>query len=376
MFIKWIGIFLLMFYLLNACVEAYDPPLDETDLNHLVVNGFLNASEGTATVALTRTQPVKSTEKGPAVTGALVYIENDMGTTYHLTEEMPGQYSGPVSTGDMDTQYRLVIKTSNAREYVSDYVVIVETPAIDSISYSITSNGVEFEANTHDPTNRSRHYRWKYVETYEYHSPFASNHMFTATEIVERPPDLAIDICWKTNASTGIMVGSNQHLKESITSRATVAFVPKGSIKLTVKYSLLVQQQALTTDEYNYWLNLARSTEQLGGLFDPLPSEVTGNIRSTTHPDEKVLGYFGGGTIRELRRTVRREQLPNHVVRYTGNSCIMDTILLEELPGVSRATLLIDEILDPGLIGYTSSVGSCIDCRMLGGTTKMPAFWE
>ena len=375
-FIRLIGSLVLAWSVLPACVEPYDPPLDDADISHLVVNGSLNVSEGTATIALSRTQPVKQTEKSPVETGAFVYIEDDMGILHPLAEPIPGYYTGAVSVNDTERRYRLVIKTRNNREYVSDFIVIVETPPIDSISYTITNDGVEFEVNTHDPTNLTRHYRWKYVETYEYHSAFRSNHMFTPTEIVQRPPDQAIDICWKTNASTGILVGSNQHLKESVTSRAPVAFVPKGSIKLTVKYSLLVQQQAVTAEEYNYWLNLQKSTEKLGGLFDPLPSEVRGNIHCTNAPGEKVLGYFGGGTVRELRRTIRRQELPGEIVRYSGNYCVMDTLLLADIPNVSRATLLIDEIVDFALIGYTSSVGSCIDCRILGGTTQMPAFWE
>jgi hypothetical protein len=376
-FIRFAGVVMLLWAVIHGCIEPYDPPLDDSNIDLLVVNGFLDASAGTATIALSRTQPVKSTEKSPPETGAYVYIEDDMGMLYPLSERMPGNYYGVVSGNDTDTRYRLVIETGNGREYVSGFIAIVETPPLDSISYSITNDGVQFEVNTHDPTNVSRHYRWKYVETYEYHSPFTSNYMFTETEIVERPPDQAINVCWKTNASTNIIVGSNQHLKESVTSKVQVAFVPKGSIKLTVKYSLLVQQQALTPEEYNYWLNLQKSTEQLGGLFDPLPSEVTGNIKSTTSPAEKVLGYFGGGIVRELRRTVRQEQLPREVVGYNGNYCVLDTLLLEDIPNVSRATLFIGEAHNAVfLIGYTSSTANCIDCRVSGGTTEMPAFWE
>ena len=378
-FIKWTGAFLLAWYVVLACVEPYDPPLDDADLNHLVVNGFLNTSAGSATIALSRTQPVKVTEKSPPESGASVYIEDDVGTMYPLFETTPGNYSGPVSHSASARRYRLIIKTGDSHEYASDFVVVLDTPPIDSISYTPTREAVEFEVNTHDPTDQARHFRWKYVETYEYHSAFNSNHMFTATEIIERPPDQAINFCWKTNSSTEIIIGSNQHLQKAVTRKALVTSVPKGSVKISVKYSLLVQQQALTPEEYNYWLNLRKSTEQLGGLFDPLPSEVTGNIHSTTHPGETVLGYFGGGTVQELRRTVRREQLPPQLTMSLGNVCITDTLLVEDIPVVSRSTLLIDEAFDiesGQLIGYTSSIGSCIDCRLMGGTTQMPEFWE
>ena len=59
--------------------------------------------------------------------------------------------------------------------------------------------------------------------------------MFTATEIVERPPDQAINICWKTNSSTEIIIGSNQHLQKAITRKALVTSVPKGSVKINIR---------------------------------------------------------------------------------------------------------------------------------------------
>ena len=40
---------LLAMLLVSGCVEPYDPPLNNEDLNLLVVDGFLNATDDRAT---------------------------------------------------------------------------------------------------------------------------------------------------------------------------------------------------------------------------------------------------------------------------------------------------------------------------------------
>lgn len=379
-FFKWMGGALVVICVVNACIEPYDPRLKDRDVNLLVVDGFLNTSEGMATISLTRTQPVKSADAIPVVSGAAVYIEDGSGNLSPLTETDAGTYSGKVSAPESDARYRLIIRTNDNREYLSHFIAIMETPPIDSISYDVASDGLQFAVNTHDPAKIARHYRWTFTETYEYHSRFNSVYMFTPEEIIFRTPEASIHTCWKTNVSTGIMVASNKHLTESVISQAPLTFIPRASVKISVKYSLLVQQQAITEEEYNYWLTLAKSTENLGGLFDPLPSEVRGNIYSTTDPNERILGYFSAGEITDARKTVTRQEIPSEIVPYYRNNfdCAVDTILLADIPNVSRSILLIDGIFPAGsgLIGYTSSSRECIDCRVLGGTTQKPPFWE
>ena len=277
----WVcGLFLVVAVI--ACVEPYDPPLDDEDINLLVVDGFLNATTDSARIRLTRTLPVKSTDQIPAESGALVGIEDDQGSFHPLSESSGGIYKGPVPGAGAHARYRVLIRTRNDREYVSEFSTVIQTPPIDSITYHVGTDGVEFSVNSHDGENISRNYRWTFVETYEYKANFNSLFMFDGEEPVFRPLSESIFTCWRSNESTDILVASTKHLEHSVVSKFPVAFLPKESIKISVKYSLLLQQQALTEEAYNYWTQLEKSTENLGGLFDPLPSEVQGNIKSIT----------------------------------------------------------------------------------------------
>ncbi len=377
-FLQWNYGVMLMVLITCACVEPYDPPVDDTDVNYLVVDGFINASDGVVTVTLTRTLPVASTGMVPSESGAFVALEDAQGLQYPLSETKNGIYRGLALNVSFDNPYRLFIRTNDNDEYASDYITLKETPVIDSIHYSIETDGIQLAVNTHDITGKSRHYRWKYWETYEYNSRYNSTYMFDDDEVVIRPNEQSIRTCWKTNLSTNIIVGSTERLRESVVSNFPIMFIPQGSIKLSRIYSLLVQQQTLSNEGYDYWLNLQKSTENLGGLFDPLPSEVSGNIYCTTKPDETVIGFFSGSSVQEARIFLRPGDLPKEMSSYNNPSCVLDSILLQDIGNVSRGTLLVDGIylMGPSVVGYTTSMRECIDCTYLGGTTTRPDFWE
>lgn len=375
---RWILLATLLGY---GCIEPYDPPLRNEDVDLLVVDGFLNTTDDRAVVSLTHTLPVKSTDMIPAESGALVWIEDEEGTAFVLTETTAGRYEGDVAGAGTHSSYRLSIRTFGNREYTSEFVHVIETPPIDSITYAVDQNGVQFAVNTHDDSGLSRNYRWTFEETYEYNAAFNSLFMFEGEAVVYRPPEQSTFTCWRTNLSTDIIVGSTKHLEESIVSHFPLVFLPKESAKISVEYSLLVRQQALGDEAYDYWVNLERTTEHLGGLFDPLPSEVRGNMRSITDPSETVIGLFNAGTVQEQRIFVKRNELPRELVGVyrRDTRCALDSIFNNELPEVYRpTTYLVDAIygMGPFILGYTSSVRACVDCTSAGGTTQRPHFWK
>ncbi|MEO5600285.1 MAG: DUF4249 domain-containing protein [Cyclobacteriaceae bacterium] len=365
----------------GACVEPYDPPVNDEDVRFLVVDGFINASNGVASVTLTRTQPVASDQPPPAESGAKLSIEDKNGLKYQLSESGNGMYSGIVPNVNFETQYRLLITTNNDRQYTSVFISLQQTPAIDSISYRNTKDGLELSVSAHDITGQSKYYRWKYIETYEYNSDFNSEFMFTSAGVVDyRPPSQFIYTCWKTTRSTNILVGSTERLKESVVSRFPLTVIPDGAKQLSRKYSILIRQQTLSLEGYNYWLNLQKSTERLGGLFDPLPSEVSGNLQSVTNPEQTVIGFFGGGTVDEKRIFITPADLPDEMgpYNYRNPFCVVDTILVADLGNYTSSTYLVGAIypIRGPVIGYTTSAKPCVDCRDWGGVTVKPDFWD
>ena len=102
-------------------------------------------------------------------------------------------------------------------------------------------------------------------------------------------------------------------------------------------------------------------------------TQITGNFYSTQGV-EPVLGFFSGTTVQEKRIFIDSRKLPLYLQTYrTG--CTMDTIPADKIFQYGSSTLLIDSYGYP-VLGYFTSASRCIDCRIEGGVTVKPSFWE
>jgi hypothetical protein len=159
-------------------------------------------------------------------------------------------------------------------------------------------------------------------------------------------------------------------------------FIPGESSKIARRYSVQVEQRVLSKEAYDFWVALQKTTESLGGLFDPLPSQVIGNLWSNNpNAAEPVLGYFSGGSAPRQRIFIDFVDLPSNILsvyrpRYCGDEDV-SPVFNAVLRSLLKSTLLIDPIYvqGVGVVGYTTADNACIDCRIFGGTTKRPDFW-
>jgi hypothetical protein len=173
-------------------------------------------------------------------------------------------------------------------------------------------------------------------------------------------------------------------------NNAPLALVPANSEKLRFRYSILVKQYAITADAFNYFELLKKNTEQIGGIFDPQPSELTGNMHCTSNPNEPVIGFVTVGQVTQKRIFVDKASLPpNWVAETPYGSCHLDELLyarkvtstiptippiyVNEVYNLIYSGLVLTVDYAPG--GYTASTPICVDCT-LRGTNKKPSFWK
>ena len=118
-----------------SCKKPFTPALDQSGNNrYLVVEGEITGSDSTF-IKLSRTKKIDTSKTILPETNALVTIESDANVAIPLTEGTPGTYAAPPFNLDVAHNYRLRIKTSDAKEYVSDYVPVKNSPPIDSIGF-------------------------------------------------------------------------------------------------------------------------------------------------------------------------------------------------------------------------------------------------
>jgi hypothetical protein len=363
-----------------GCLEPYEPPTGGENPKYLIADAFLNTTDNSITVKLSYTIPLNSNLSPEPERYATVEFQDEDGFSVPLWSDGNGGYFLQGNFFNPEKKCRIHIITGGNKEYVSDFISITETPPVDSVSYSVEDDWVEINVNTHDDSQQSRFYRWTYVETWEYRSNYASGWILENGTPRLRPSELDIHTCWRTDTLKKIIIGTSNLLSQDVISNFNLLSIHRSELRLSRKYSILVQQHTLTEDAYEYWLNVQKTTENLGGLFDPMPGQVSGNIHSTKNPNDQVIGYFSAGSVSEQRIFITPEDLPDDFTNYRGPFCPLDTILVENLESVWDPDALISPVYPPGfpvIIGFTTSEQTCIDCRDLaGGIPVKPYFWE
>lgn len=378
----------LWFLALAACVESYSPPSVPAAADLIVVDGNVNTTDHTASVRITRPVVVNSKDSLKAERNASVSIITESGKTYLLPETKPGYYQ--VAGVDLTdgTACQLKVKLISGSEYQSEEIVLKKSPPIDSVYFHYKQDGLEVLVDTHDASKKTRYYQWNFEETYEYGAPFESNFKLVNRQVVPRQPADRVYRCWKTVPSTRIYITSTTQLDEDLVSRRLLVSIPVASQKTSVRYSILVKQRAISDREYTYLTQLQKTTESLGSLFDPQPSQVYGNIKRVSETGGEAIGYFSGGSYDQKRIFIGFYDLPSYLmVPPSKGTCMLDTVCLFpptrspikcsiDLENLPETEMIVAEIFQgPSLIGYQKTNNDCADCRRQGGTTTRPSFW-
>ena len=364
--------------IVSACVDPYNPPEIAQSVPALIVDGFIKTN-AESKFTLSWSQNITDDNVQIFETQATVWIEDEQGTTLPLTGDNQGNYY--LSTQSLPaSRYRLNIVTANARQFQSDFESVVATPPIDSINWKLTNDaGVAFTISTHDNATQEGFYKWTFEETWEYRSAFAASIIFDPVTGEVKPRTDFIYQCWRSGSNTDILLESTTRLQENRVSEFQLTSFLQNSEKARYKYSILVQQQALTKKAFDYWKQVKQSTENLGTIFGPLPHQVMGNIKCISHPSEIAVGYFSICSVTNQRAFVSYQQLPTppqYITQYSN--CQIFEVDLDLVNTVVESSLLVDPIYignGPMISGYRYSSFFCVDCRLGGGTTVKPDYW-
>lgn len=366
-----------------GCKQKFDLPKDMPPTGFLVVEGVINTS-GVSTITLTRSLKLVDSFAISYIRSALVRIEGKDNTVYPLTETGIGIYTSSSLNLNAAQEYRLYIRAFGGKEYRSDFRPVKQTPAISSISWE-RNNGVSIYANTRDPQNNTKYYRWEYDDTYEFNSPFETSLKYSINpqngkavavfrDPITRNADRSIFKCWKNSNSQSIDILSTAKLSQDTTHYRLVTIPPRAK-QLSILYSINVKQYALSQEGYEYLSKMKKNTEQTGSIFDAQPSQLRGNIHCLTDDNEMVIGFMEATNIRTRRIFISSSDVPGWGYQHPCSHMELvnnpDTISTYGFP----APTLPVEMQNDAIVrfGATNDI-SCVDCTVLGTNVK-PSFW-
>jgi hypothetical protein len=367
-------LFLSILLLLSSCITQFIPQTTE-DRDILVVEGLITDKPEANIIKLSRPNHLGLTTAPIPISDCIVTVSDDSGQSFTFSEKKPGTYASDPAKfqGVIGRLYTLHItaKLGTSQNYESFPMELKPVPPIDSVYYekvvfsestgaSGGQEGCQILLDTHDPLNKCKFYRWEYSETWEFHLPYT----------------VPNSVCWVSNNSDVINIKNTSVIGEDRISRYPLNLVTNQTDRLRVKYSLLVNQYSLTEDEYNYWEKLQNISEQVGGLYDIIPSAIPSNIYCVDDPNQKVLGYFSVSAKSSVRIFIKDRFAGVHT-DYTDRTCIADTVIgnnpIQYLN--SSVWVIINNPLPPPGYRVTTRVKACYDCTVRG-TKVMPDFWQ
>ena len=370
-------VILSLFALTAGCITKFIPDTDETE-ELLVVEGLITDEPGVNnTVILSRSKPLGSSDTFEPVAECMVRIDDDLGNSCIMHETMPGMYSTyPWEfRGVVGRTYTLHIDAGNAFEnrytYISSPMKMIPVPPIDTIYYekrvmpgttgsSRLQQGCQVFLNTLDHEGLCKYYRWDFSETWEILLPY----------------DVPNNRCWVAGNSKAINIKSTSALTENRVEKYPINFVTNATDRLKIKYSMLVNQYSVSEDEFGYWKRLQNISEDVGGLYDLIPTSITGNVSCVEDPGQKVLGYFSvsAKSSRRVFITDGFEGLPDLYAR-----CATDTVPVDATVaglGVTKWIIILRAPPAPGpYYKVLTDIKQCADCTMRG-TNIRPYFWD
>ncbi len=388
-------------FALWTCVEPFEPEVGAYD-STLVVDGLFSNSEEPSVITLSRSFPY-SEKVGFFIENATVVIEDDQGGRVQLAEAEPGVYQTDpaVFKGQNGRSYRLLINTPDGNQFESDWEEMKPAPPIDNLYFAVEEKipddptlrprpGAQVYISAKDAENNTRYYRWEYVETYQFGLRYPP---ILRVDYGSRPGNGEDEVvwlfgeefeggrCWKTERSTELIIATTENLTQDVVQDFPLRFVSNTTSRLYIRYSLLVKQYATSQAYYEFLRKIQEINQTTGSLFDPIPNEVFGNIRSSDGKDIPVLGYFGVAGVSERRLFINRADLPRGFGAPFGPTCLNDTIDLnfQTLFDKTKSGSLVvyDHLynLFGSPIGFVMSQPPCTSCAASDATNEIPDFW-
>lgn len=332
---------LLMALVVVSCVD----PLDQTLIQRVdvvVIDGTITNLNELQVVYLNRSKsdPLTGRFGTLPLTKATVNIVVDSVQVVPLRETEPGRYQAPDGfTGQVDHAYQLRFTLTDGSRYESAPEIMPAVPPIANVtqrfnlttlpaqqydgSYNAYRGANEFFVNWQDPADQHNYYRWDWRDyekqdwchtcttgfyyvnspingaTYEDCYPGNGTNGYFVNDYSCRTP------CWEIVRNYDLNVFDDRLSNGGMNTGRRVAQIPyyqdRGAL-------VEIRQSSLTAQAYRYYKLAQEQSQNNGGIADPPPTALVGNIKNVANVQERVVGYFGISAVAPVRYWLDRKE--------------------------------------------------------------------
>lgn len=382
---KYNPFYLLSFLLLtlSGCIDEYDADIAAEDSNLLVVEGTICSAELNK-FYLSRTQDIKATYGPRMVTGASVSVHGSDGSEYKA-QPTDDYYACWIDQLDPDVEYYLHIEADD-EVYESEPQLPLRTEKIARVegSQPTPDSNIDVLVTPEAPFDASKtnYYTWSYVETWEVH-PDYTTYVYFDVNTMQKVDSLHLfpERGWRNALGTNILVEASTHYDGQHIQKLKLYDFENSNERLFFKYSGLVQQRAISKEEYEYECARRQASSEMGGLFTPLPSALPTNIRCLTS-SKSVIGFVGCALNTAKYRFFLdpRDFSLNHP--YQGdkriwlNDCTIDDCVRMARQGLWLCEWDDNRMNGGGPLNTAWATKYQLDVRERGAYTEEPDYWS
>lgn len=326
--LRYTTILLLLFGLM-ACEEIHTPAIDEQE-DVLVFEGLITNQPGPHYVKISKSAGYNEYSVFEQVQNYTVQIEDKMGESYVLTEQSPGYYVSTASlAGLYNHEYRIVATSPEGKLYASDYTALLQGAPIESIGGAYhevnwleyfegagyveqVDKGLQCQVNT-NYTNYTPFYRYEYKAVFQTSQTYPTS-PFTTTIYIVRPYNSVLK--GYLELTNGNAYANKKIIdypfgflsNDLIAAKVAIDTFERDStgkllfVMDRVRYNqhgviIELSQYSLTENEFTFWEAIYKQLNASGELFDPVESQIVGNMHCLSDSSEIVYGYFGASAI-------------------------------------------------------------------------------
>ncbi len=374
--------------LLFSCTEPFT--IETIDFNTvLIVEGRITDELKHHSIKLSRSTQLEDA-KVQLEHQAQVHIEASNGQMYPFTQDdATGHYISTVAfQAEPHIDYTLTINTQDGGNYQSTAVHLPPTAEIDSVyAEPMVLDGLEgvmVFVDSQEGAEETPYLRYEYEATYKIKVPKPSDWEWEVIDydfisgyyeinLTHREPET---ICYSNYKSFGILQALTAEFTQGHVMRYPLHYLYKGAPALRERYSILVKQYVQSIEAHTFYRTLHDLGMSESLLSQGQPGFVPGNIQSTTHPNEKVLGFFEASTVSSKRIYFNYKDFGFAFPPY-----FEDCTRLEVFPTAALITKLerqdyqIQDFEEDGPVKlYHLYKEACTDCTTFSSNVK-PDFW-
>ncbi|MBN1143908.1 MAG: DUF4249 family protein [Bacteroidales bacterium] len=316
-----------------SCREPYKPDID-TDQQVLVIDAFLTNYPGYNFVKLTLAVPYDSAGAYPAVSNATVYLTDNTDSVFYFEETGAGYYE-PVTfdfEGVINKSYILTVIAPDGNTYVSKPETLLPEMQPSNVyggyyqaqhlrknsfgqmvmeTEDVCALYFDYEGDTLTPR-----FRYNSSQLVEY---------YLIKELIN------FFCCWQTHKDNNLRFTNEKYTSSSFNIYKQEVCITQPYSRIEVKdlcrdpddpgtwiYSdqntevyeykriAKINQYRLNNDSYNYYREVDEQSRAGGKIFDPVISQLKGNITCSNDASKLIFGFFEASTLSTMSYIIKR----------------------------------------------------------------------